>query len=126
MSSRSYILTATAENDLRLAKAWSRSRWNKDLTKQYFTDLHKGAEYIAQNHQSLRDRNELTGETGLSIYPVREHYIVYLPVNDNKIIIVTFIRQMRDVPAILAQESFRINREVGEIKHKIETGEIRF
>ncbi len=124
MPRKSYTLTETAENDLRLAKAWSLSRWNKELTKKYFVDLHKGAEYIAKNHASLRDRNELASGTGLSLYPVREHYIVYVPVSDNHIIIVAFIRQVRDVPAILARENYRISREVKEIREKIDQGEI--
>ncbi len=49
MTRKKYTLTATAEADLRLAKAWSLSRWDKALTKQYFSDLHEGGNYIADN-----------------------------------------------------------------------------
>ncbi len=125
MASQFYTLTATAEQDLRDAKAWSLSRWSKELTQQYFEDLHKGAEFVAQNYASLRCRDELAGGTGLSLYPVREHYLVYLPVKTDHIILVAFIRQVRDVPTILAQEHFRLNREVDEILEKIKNGDIK-
>ncbi len=99
-------------------------RWSKALTRQYFADLHEGAEFIARNHASFRARDELSGETGLSLYPVREHYIVYLPVAEDHIIIVSFIRQVRDVPTILAQDHFRLNREVEDILEQIQNGDI--
>ena len=110
-----YILTETAEQDLRDAKAWSLKRWGADLTRQYFEDLHKGAEYIAQNHRSLRERDDLTGDTGLCVHPVREHYVVYTPIDTDKIIIVALIRQTRDVPGILKTHSYKIRRELNEI-----------
>ena len=97
---RYYTLTATAEADLRAAKVWSRSRWGKNLTKKYFTDLHNAAKYIAQHHASLNEQECLTANTGLAIHPVREHYIVYVPIADDHIVIVAFIRQSRDVPAL--------------------------
>ncbi len=126
MTRKKYTLTATAEADLRLAKAWSLSRWDKALTKQYFSDLHEGGNYIADNHESLSSRSELTGNTGLFISPVREHYIVYVPVADNHIVIVSFIRQGRDIPSILARGSYRINREMLEIKKQLKQGKIKF
>ena len=59
MSRKHYTLTTKAANDLRAAKAWSLSRWNKALTDEYFEDLHKEAQYIAEHHKSFRSRNEL-------------------------------------------------------------------
>src|ERR1035438_7741262 len=44
-------------------RAWSRARWGKELTNRYFEDLHEGAQYIAENHASLRNRQELAGGT---------------------------------------------------------------
>jgi len=46
---RSYILTETAERDFRLARQWSMRRWGKELTKQYFLDLHDCAENLARS-----------------------------------------------------------------------------
>ena len=109
-----YILTETAEQDFRDAKAWSLKRWGADLTRQYFEDLHKEAEYIAQNHRSLRERDDLTGDTGLCVHPVREHHVVYTPIDTDKIIIVALIRQTRDVPGILKTHSHRIRQELNE------------
>ena len=125
MRRRSYVLTARAAADLSEARAWSRARWDKELTNRYFEDLHEGATYIAENHASFRDRQELAGGTALLLYPVREHYIVYEPLGARCIAIVAVIRQGRDIPAILQKWAEPIRRELIEIRDKIESGEIR-
>ena len=81
-----YLLTRLAESDLHEARLWSLSRWGRKLTREYFSDLHGGAEYVAIHHHRLSSREDLTGDTGLSIHPIREHYLVYLPVADQYII----------------------------------------
>jgi plasmid stabilization system protein ParE len=121
---KSYVLTARAAADLRDARVWSRARWGKELTNRYFEDLHEGAQYIAENHASFRDRQELAGGTALLLYPVREHYIVYEPLALRFIAIVAVIRQGRDIPAILQKWAAPIRRELIEIRGKIERGEI--
>lgn len=125
MGRKSYLLTARAAADLREARAWSRARWGKELTDRYLEDLHEGAQYIAENHASLRDRHELAGGTALLLYPVREHYIVYEPLTPRSIAIVAVIRQSRDIPAILRKWAAPIRRELTEIRSKIERGEVR-
>ena len=125
MRRKSYLLTARAAADLREARAWSRARWGKDLTDGYFEDLHEGAQYIAENHASLRDRHELAGGTALLLYPVREHYIVYEPLAPRLIAIVAVIRQSRDIPAILQKWAAPIRQELMLIRSKIERGELR-
>ncbi len=125
MHRKSYLLTARAAADLREARAWSRARWGKDLTDGYFQDLHEGAQYIAENHASLRDRHELAGGTALLLYPVREHYIVYEPLAPRLIAIVAVIRQSRDIPAILQKWAAPIRQELIQIRSKIERGELR-
>jgi len=112
---RHYILTSTAERDFRQAKQWSLSRWGKELTAQYFSDLHDAAEYVAKNAQSFVEKGELTGESGLAISAAREHYIVYVPISKKRIIIVALIRQTRDVPAILKANNYIICRELDKI-----------
>jgi plasmid stabilization system protein ParE len=125
VSRKSYLLTVRAAADLREARTWSRARWGKELTNRYFDDLHEGAQYIAENHASLRDRHELAGGTALLLYPVREHYIVYEPLAPRLIAIVAVIRQGRDIPAILQKWAAPIRRELMEIRTKIARGEIR-
>ena len=125
MRRKSYLLTARAAADLREARAWSRARWGKDLTDGYFEDLHEGAQYIAQNHASLRDRHELAGGTALLLYPVREHYIVYEPLAPRLIAIVAVLRQSRDIPAILQKWAAPIRQELMQIRSKNERGELR-
>ena len=119
-----YLLTRRAERDLHDARAWSLAHWGRKLTREYFSDLHQAAEYVATHHQVLNSREDLTGDTGLSIHPVREHYLIYLPVGDQHIIIVTVIRQSRDIPQILGKAEFMIRREVIEIKNSIQRGDL--
>jgi plasmid stabilization system protein ParE len=119
-----YVLTARAVQDLREAKAWSRARWGEQLTDQYFIDLHAGAQYVAEHHASLRRRDELAAGTGLLLYPVREHYLVYEPIDANSTVIVAVIRQGRDVPAILRKWGLQIRRELDEIRSRVQTGKI--
>ncbi|MEQ1705541.1 MAG: type II toxin-antitoxin system RelE/ParE family toxin [Rickettsiales bacterium] len=115
----SYILTTTARKHLREAKIWSRTRWGKELTTQYFHDLEKAALYLASHHHQSAKRQELSGENGLNAYPVREHYIIYVPVSNQKIVIVAFIRQTRDIPTLLRKYAYLFKKELGEIRRNI-------
>ena len=124
MPAKRYVLTARAVQDLRQPRAWSRARWGEQLTNQYFIDLHAGAQYIAEHHASSRRRDELAARTGLLLYPVREHYLVYEPIDANSTVIVAVIRQGRDVPAILRKWGLQIRRELDEIRTRVQTGKI--
>ncbi len=117
------------------------SRWGRDLTRQYFTDLHEAAECMAKEQRSSPSgKDYLTGETGLGIHAVREHYLVYVPigfgvlrrstdyipvvVSDKCIVIVALIRQSRDVPAILKANYYLIRRELNEIHDNLSDGKV--
>ena len=113
--SKPYILTRTAEQDFRDAKSWSMSRWGKELTKNYFSDIHQTAEKIANNSKHFSQREDLTYGSGVLIAAVREHYILYVPLRRDTIIIIALIRQTRDVPSILQANSYRISREIEQI-----------
>ena len=121
---RHYLLTATAEQDFREARRWSLSRWGKELTKEYFTDLHESVEAIAQSHQRVASAEYLDDQIELKIHPVREHYLVYVPISKSTIVIVALIRQTRDVPAILRISGFMIKRELKDISEKLKQGTI--
>jgi plasmid stabilization system protein ParE len=125
---RQYILTLTAESDFRQARKWSQKRWGKALTKQYFEDLHQSAEYLAENQYAAADAStnhaELANNFSLRVHPVREHYMVYLPMVEHFIIIVALIRQTRDVPAILRSNRYLIERELKEINTALTHGRI--
>lgn len=118
-----YVLTARAAADLREARAWSRAGWGKELTGRYFDDLHKGAQFIAENQSASHVRQELSAGATLLVYPVRDHCIVYEPLAERFIAVVAVIRQGRDVPAILQKWSVPIRRELIEIRTKIARGE---
>ncbi len=119
-----YLLTTTAEQDIREARRWSLSRWGKELTQQYFADLHASAQNIARNHQRITSAEYLTDQAELKIHPVREHYFVYVPINKGDIVIVALIRQTQDVPAILRVNGFKIKWQLKEISEKLEQGKI--
>lgn len=125
MRGTSYVLTARAEADLRQARAWSLGRWGPELTDRYFDALHEGAQYIAENHASLRVNDELAGGTALLLYPVREHYIVYEPLAPKFIVILAVIRRGRDLPSILQKWAPPLRRELMEIRAMIARGEIK-
>ena len=112
---RHYILTHTAEKDFREAKKWSRQRWGNDLTKLYFQDLHKAANTLAKNQKQFQAGEDLNDDTGLCIHAVREHYLVYIPRGGNQIIIVSLIRQTRDVPSILQSHAAQIKIDIDDI-----------
>jgi plasmid stabilization system protein ParE len=120
----SYVLTARAAADLKEARAWSRARWGTDLTAKYFGDLHEAAQFIAENHESLRRRQQFGEGLALLLHPVREHYIVYEPLGERLIAVVALIRQGRDIPAILQKWAAPIRRELLEIRARIGRGEI--
>jgi len=107
-----YVLTETAAADFRSARQWSINRWGKQKTLAYFEKLHAGAEFVAGSQAAVVGRDDLVGNTGLGAYPVGEHYLVYAPLDKNRILIVALIRQTRDVPEILAANSFQIRRQV--------------
>ena len=115
---RRYILTETAEQDFREARGWSLSRWGRKLTKQYFTDLHECAERIARNSGRFAPMERVPNTAELSVYPIREHYLVYVPIREKRIAIVALIRQTRDVPAILNANGFVIRRQLKKILAK--------
>lgn len=117
MSKASYILTPTAREHLRDAKLWSLSRWGQKLTTQYLHDLEKAAQFIAKNHSKLV-KPETSYNKGLGLYPVREHYLVFLPLSNNQVAIIDIIRQGRDIPALLSKYAITIQRELEIIRKK--------
>ena len=124
MTRSSYVLTARAAADLKEARAWSRARWGKDLTAKYFDELHGAAQFIAENQESLRRRQQFGEGLALLLHPVREHYIVYEPLGERLIAVVAVIRQGRDLPAILQKWAVPIRRELLDIRARIGRGEI--
>ena len=91
-----------------------------ELTREYFKDLDKAARYISEKHRSLLSNAELTGNTGLGIYPARAHYLVFVPISEAEIAIVDLIRQGRDIPSILARNATIIRHELDAIASKSE------
>ena len=128
MAQFGYILTPGAVDDIRDIGDWSLSRWGKEKTFEYLEELHAGLEYLGANYKTFEKsetRSNLSGGTGLSLYPVNQHYIVYLPIDEKTIAVAAVIRKGRDVAAILQKDSFAIRRSVEEIREQLAQGLIR-
>ena len=115
---KNYLLTPTARRHLREAKVWSMARWGAKRTRAYFIALDKAANDLAKNYTRYRLREELSGGTGLRLYPIREHYFVYEPLSEDKIAIVAVLRQGRDIPAILSKGKHVFARELKVLRRK--------
>ncbi len=118
MASRSYILTQGAVDDIREIGDWSLERWGKERTVQYLKELHEKLEYVATNFKTLENNKtheDLSGNTGLMLYPANNHYIVFIPISEKSIAVAAVIRQERDIPSILQKDAFTIHRELQEI-----------
>lgn len=120
MDRSKYILTATAERNFYEAKMWSMKRWGRDLTRQYFKDIHRSANELADHHFSATEFTETVSDAEVLVWPVREHYLVYVPIRKGLIIIVALIRQTRDVLSIVAANSFILRRELKAAHQSIE------
>lgn len=125
MTSRNYFLTPGAVDDIREIGDWSLQRWGKEKTLKYLMDLHEGLEYVAVNFKSFknnRTREELSGDSGLLLYPINKHYVAYVPIGENSIAAAAVIRQGRDIASILQKDGFTILRELQEISDRTAMG----
>ena len=77
--------------------------------------MDKGFQYIADNFQHLPSRLELTGESGLSLYPVQEHYVVFQRMSDG-VHIAAILGQAQDIPNILNENAATFQRELAQFK----------
>ena len=112
---RTYFLSPHAIGRLRNHKKWFLERFGHATTKQYFQDMDEGFQYIADNYERFPSRFELAGESGLSIYPVREHYVVFVPMGDG-IHIADILGQTQDIPNILSDNAAIFQREIAQLK----------
>ena len=108
---RTYFLSPTSIGQLRHHKKWSLERFGPATTKKYFEDMDKDFQYIADHYERFPPRSELTGESGLSVYPVREHYVIYVPMSDG-IHIAAVLGQSQDIPNILNENAAVFQREI--------------
>ena len=125
MASRNYVLTPGAVDDIREIADWSSEHWGKERTVKYLAESHEGLEYIAANFKVFEKseaRSNLSGGTGLLLYPVNKHFIAFIPIGEQSIAVAAVIRQGRDIPAILQKDGFAIRRDLKEINDKIARG----
>jgi plasmid stabilization system protein ParE len=113
-----YALSPTARNQLREARRWSLERWGPELRRAYFADLDAAAQKLALIHNSLPSRTYLTGDAELHAYPVREHFLIYMPIDAFRIAIVAVIRQGRNLPEIVARYRYTVAKELPKLDTK--------
>jgi len=126
MRSSSYTLTRSAESDLDDLYLRSLERYGRDQTNLFIADLKKAAEFAVAHHGKIPTRSHLTGDSGLSLYPVNGLYIAYRPVADDHIVIIAILNQSRDIPAFVIAEANKFQEDFLEIERKIKQGEIIF
>jgi plasmid stabilization system protein ParE len=114
---RPYFLSPTAIEHLRAHKKWSLKQFGHKTTKKYFQDMDKGFQYIADNYERFSSRPEITGETGLCVYPIREHFVIFVPFN-NGVHIADVLSQVQDIPNILSENAAVFQRELSQILQK--------
>lgn len=120
-----YRLTTGAAQDIREIADWSLERWGRDRTVRYLTEMHERLLFLAANFkmfESNTTHGDLSGGSGLHLYPVNKHYVVFLPLGEQSIAVAAVIRQGRDIPAILQKDGFAFRRDVQDIKDKIAQG----
>lgn len=118
MAKNNYLLTIGAVDDIREIGDWSLQHWGKEKTIAYLTDLHQGMAFIAENFKTFeknKTRDALSGDTGLLLYPINKHYVVFVPISEKTIAVAAVIRQGRDIASILQKDAFAIRRELQEI-----------
>ena len=107
-------MTETAVRDFRETRRWSKARLGDRTSRSYFEKLHNCTEYIAAHQIAITSRDELTGDTNLGVYPVGEHFLVYVPLDKTQIATAALIRQIRDVLALLPANRFQIQQALNE------------
>jgi plasmid stabilization system protein ParE len=125
MRAAKYTLTKRAEADLEELYRNSLEQYGSIQTNKFMNDLKKAAEFAADNIGKVPTRAHLTGESGLSLYPVNNHFIAYRPVTEKHIVVIAIFRQSRDVVAMIAAEADRFRAEFSEIEQSIKNGTIK-
>ena len=124
MRSRSYTLTKGAEADLDEIHRRSLEQFGRARTNKFMAELKKAAQFAADNIGKVATRSHLTGDSGLSLYPVRSLFIAYRPVSKNHIVIIAIFPQSRDIAALVMTEADRFRKDFEEIEHGMARGEI--
>jgi plasmid stabilization system protein ParE len=124
MRSRKYTLTKGAEADLDEIHRRSLEQFGRPRTNKFMAELKKAAEFAADNIGKVATRSHLTGDSGLSLYPVRSFFIAYRPVSENHIVIIAIFPQSRDIVTLVMKEADRFRKDFEEIELGIGCGEI--
>jgi plasmid stabilization system protein ParE len=110
MRSSKYTLTKGAEADLDEIHQRSLEQFGRARTNRFIAELKKAAEFAADNVGKLGTRSHLTGDSGLNLYPVQNHFVAYPPVSRNHIVIIAIFRQSRDIAALVVAEAERFRK----------------
>lgn len=124
MKSSQYTFTKSAEADLDEIYEKSLQQFGRTQTNIFMAAFKKAAEFAADNVGKVSTRAHLAGESGLSLYPVNNHYIAYRPVAENHIVIIAIFRQSRDIAALVMAEAEKFQKDFLDIEQKIKGGGI--
>ena len=111
---RRFLFTPAGKKSWDRAKHYSRLHFPNE-TRQYFNDIVDVIESLAGRPHSYTYRDDLAANTGLKIYGVRAHYLIFSILPDDRIAIVAFEKKERDIFAILSRRSSEIRRELSHM-----------
>lgn len=88
-----YVLTAAAEEDLRLIVRYTRKQWGDAQVRSYVAKLERGILHVATGKGASKDMGDL--HPALRMARCEHHYIFCLPrVNEPALIVAIFHERM--------------------------------
>lgn len=101
---KSYVLTKSAEADLREIIRYSLEQWGAVQCSSYIADIEQKAEALATGKAAFKEMDALM--SNLRVVLSGKHYIFCLPQNNGPAIILAILHEKMDV--------------VARLKHRIE------
>lgn len=95
-----YVLSATAEADLRDVIRYTRKQWGDAQTRSYVAKLQAGMESVAAGNSFFKDMSALY--PGLRMVRCEHHYIFCLPRDDAPALVVAIFHERMDLMVRLA------------------------
>ncbi len=112
-----YYLTTEAVANMRAIAQQSVKRWGKSQAKAYQADLTAGFRVIAERHERLP--RKATGVDDQRLHRVNHHYVVFLVLTPDVIVITTILHEHMDVPTRLHNAQVRMNLELADVRRSV-------
>lgn len=115
----SYRMAKIAMADLRRIAMDTRRQWGKDQALKYVAEMQEGFQHIADRHDALPQHSRLTGASKLRLHRIASHYICYLIMTPDLIIITGMLHERMDIPARLRELQTLTENDIGDLRAKL-------